>query len=142
VYSQNTTRGYALIQNVAPRFPKVCLPHSPHVGGGGIFMYSTPLTLLFLLRVKELTRMCYGWNIVGNMLTLIKLNNQCGTNPTTSLPLLGHLGLNHNYYMATNGLECYTDRSQHFPLPDTPLLTYHRQTFYDGAEGIRCLRSI
>jgi hypothetical protein len=40
-------------------------------------------------------------------LTLTQLNNQCRTNPTTSLPFLGHLGPNHNYYKATNRLGCY-----------------------------------
>jgi hypothetical protein len=33
------------------------------------------------------------------MMTLTQLNNQCGTNLTTPVPLLGLLGPNHNYYM-------------------------------------------
>jgi hypothetical protein len=44
------------------------------------------------------------------MPTLTQLNNQCGTSPTTSLPLLDHLGPNHNYYKATNGLWGVTER--------------------------------
>jgi hypothetical protein len=47
------------------------------------------------------------------MLILIQLNNQCGTNPTTPLPLLGMLGPNHNYYRLLTG-EGVT--------PSTPLL--------------------
>jgi hypothetical protein len=43
----------------------------------------------------------------GYMVTLTQLNNKCGTNPTTSRPLMGHLGPNYDYYKATNGLGCY-----------------------------------
>jgi hypothetical protein len=66
-------------------------------------MHSTPLTLSPSLCVKGLTRRCYGWNNEGYMLTLTHLNNQCGTNPTTPLPLLGLLSPNHNYYMLLIG---------------------------------------
>jgi hypothetical protein len=37
------------------------------------------------------------------MLTLTQLNNQCVTNRTNSLPFLGLLGPNHNYYRLLTG---------------------------------------
>jgi hypothetical protein len=84
-----------------------CSASSPHVGRAHVFMYSTALTLSSSLHVKGLTWRCYDWNNESYMLILTQLNNQCGTNPTTSLPLLDHLGSNHNYYKATNGQGCY-----------------------------------
>jgi hypothetical protein len=79
------------------------------MGWAHIFMHSNPLLLSSSLCVKGLTRRCYGWNKKGNILTLTQLNNQHLTNPSTSLPLLGHLGLNHNYDKATNMLGYWRD---------------------------------
>jgi hypothetical protein len=82
-----------LIPNVTPR-----LPPSPYMGRDRVFLHNTPLIPSSSLQVKRLTQMCYGWNIVGYMLTVTQLNNQCETNLTASLPFQTHLGSNHNYY--------------------------------------------
>jgi hypothetical protein len=87
---------------------KVRLPPNPHVGRVHVFMHSTPLMILLSLHVKGLTQRCYGWNNKVYILTITHLNNQCETNPTSSLPLLAHLGPNHNYEKATNWLRCYS----------------------------------
>jgi hypothetical protein len=57
-----------------------------------------------LLLVKRLTQRCYGWNNEDYMLTFTQLNNQCATNHTAPLPLLGLLVLNHNNYKLLTGL--------------------------------------
>jgi hypothetical protein len=99
----HTARGYALDTKSNTPLSKVYLPPRPHVGRADVFIHSTPLTLSPSLWVKGLTRMCYGWNNKSYMLTLNHLNNQCGANPTTSLPLLGLLGPNHNNYRLLTG---------------------------------------
>jgi hypothetical protein len=82
---------------------------NPHMGWACVFMHSVPLTLLFLLCVKGLTRMCYGWNNEGYMLTPhLAKQPMWLTWITNSLPLLGDMDPNHNYYKATNGTECYS----------------------------------
>jgi hypothetical protein len=75
------------------------------MGHAHAFMHNTLLTLTSSsLHVKGLTQRSYGWNNEGNMLILTELNNQCGTNHTTPLPLPGLLGPNHNY---SRPLTCY-----------------------------------
>jgi hypothetical protein len=104
----HTARGYALDTKSNTPLSKVYLPPRPHVGRADVFIHSTPLTLSPSLWVKGLTRMCYGWNNKSYMLTLNHLNNQCGANPTTSLPLLGLFRPQPQQLQATNGLGCYS----------------------------------
>jgi hypothetical protein len=100
----HTARGYALDTKYNTPLSKVHLLPRLHVGRNRIFMHSTSLMLPFSsLHVKGLTRRCYCWNNEGYMLTLTQLKNQCGTNPTTSLPLLCLLGPKHNYYRLLTG---------------------------------------
>jgi hypothetical protein len=71
---------------------------SPDVGWAHVFIHSTSFTLLFSLHVEGLTWRHYScWNNKGLYVVPHHLNNQYGTNITTSLLII--LYPKHDYYM-------------------------------------------